>query len=614
LGKIKLLSEEIINQIAAGEIVERPASALKEIVENSIDASSKNICVFLGNGGKSKMVVEDDGEGLSRDDLLLSVRRHATSKMHSSNLFDICSYGFRGEALSSIASVSTFSIESNGFGVSVNSSGISEIYPSPFSNGTRITVSNIFGSTPARLKFLKSDNAELSACLSVIENFVFVKKNVNFEVRSGNQLIMAFKEGALEDRISKVFGADLFARSIYFEEMDESISIKGYLFHPLDSKYSSSMQRIFVNDRIVRDKTVSLSLKNAYMDLVPNGKFAAAIIFIEIDPFHIDVNVSPTKSEIRFRNIGYVQKALTATFRRNLSKFDKIPLYSQINLGNNALDTRVKLSSLISSEVQRTHQLSSSAKYLDDNTCSPMITHGEHSPGSSRDLSGSSSLSIPLDSSHRPSKNLSLELSQNSSNSLSQDLALVHSEQKQFDSCEAKNFFGTPICQIFDMYIIAEKDDSIVVIDQHAVHEKITQEKILNSLTKESKQYLMRPEIIELTASQQDFIMSVKSELESVGFSIDLVQSSLFISAIPSILPMDSVSFFMANILESENAELAPVDLIKSSIANVACRSSIRAGRQLHLDEMKALLNEMERTESIHQCPHNRPSFTVKPK
>jgi DNA mismatch repair protein MutL len=576
LGKIKLLSEEIINQIAAGEIVERPASALKEIVENSIDAGARSISVFLGNGGKSKMVIEDDGEGMSREDLSLSIRRHATSKMHAANLFDINSYGFRGEALSSIASISAFSIESNGFGISVNAMEVSEVYPSSVVNGTRVTVANIFGFTPARLKFLKSDSVELSACLSTIENFALVKEGVNFEVRAGEQLVLSFKDDTIPHRISKIFGADLSERAVYFEEVDGDISVRGYLFHPLDSKYSSSLQRVFVNGRIVRDRTVSCALKNAYRDLIPSGRFAAAIVYVETDPFHVDINVSPTKSEIRFRDAERVQRSLTSIFRRHIGAFDETPLFSRMSLGNNAIDTSARLGP----------------------AASPRM-----SPPSATSTLTSPFKPLPKMASHSSDGGMAQPCGDK--------MHQVCGEQKQLDSLESRDFFGTPICQIFGMYIIAEKDDSIVIINQHAVHEKITQEKILKNMAKEDQQYLIRPEIIELTARQREFILSIKCVLEDVGFALEVIQNSLFISAIPAILPFDAASSFMANILETEDTDLSPIDLVRSSIANIACHRSIRAGRRLHLEEMRALLREMEGTPSIHQCNHNRPSFTV---
>jgi DNA mismatch repair protein MutL len=592
LGKIKLLSDEIINQIAAGEIVERPASALKEIVENSIDAASKNICVFLGNGGKSKIVVEDDGEGLSRDDLLLSIKRHATSKMRSVNLFDIQSYGFRGEALPSIASVSSFAIESNGFGISVNFSEPSDVYPSSIASGTRVTVSNIFGSTPARLKFLKSDNSELSACLSVIENFALVRDDVDFEVRSGNQLMMSFKKDTLDERVSKIFGPNLFEKSVYFDENNELVSAKGYLFHPLDSKYSTMSQKIFINGRAVKDKFVSLALRNAYRDLLPSGRFAAAVVFIDIDPFYVDVNVSPTKSEVRFRDHERVQKVLTDFFRKKLNKFDKMPMFSYVSFGNNAIDTAPQP---VLRSHEPIHELIADRHLHNDRVLTMKPPAREESPE-------------PYNANIEP---IALETPKGQELIEPKIVSTERNEQKQFAHNEQERFFGSPVCQIFNMYIIAEKQDAIVIIDQHAVHEKITQEKMKNDLRKDAKQYLVRPETIELTDKQREFAVSIKTNLEDVGFSIDIVQNLLFIHAIPSILPQDAASSFITNVLETENTDLSPVDMIKSSIASIACHGSIRAGRKLTLDEMNALLNEMERTDSIHQCNHNRPSFTI---
>ncbi|MDR2598492.1 MAG: DNA mismatch repair endonuclease MutL, partial [Holosporales bacterium] len=326
MGRIKFLSNKLVNQIAAGEIVERPCAALKEIVENSIDANAKNIKIFLKRGGKEKIVVEDDGDGLLYDDLPMCIQRHATSKLSGTNLFEVKSYGFRGEALPSIAAVSNFSIESNGYGITVNFSEISDVFPSKITQGTVVTIESLFNQLPARLKFLRSDTAELSACVSAIQNFAIINDGINFTLRSEDRNILSFQSESIESRIASVFGSEMFERSVYFTESDGTISVQGYLFHPTDSKYSQDFQRIFVNSRLVKDRTISGALRSAFRDLIPSGRFAAAILFIEIDPFYVDVNVSPTKSEIRFRDVKYAQNMVTNSIKKNLKKFDRIAL------------------------------------------------------------------------------------------------------------------------------------------------------------------------------------------------------------------------------------------------------------------------------------------------
>jgi DNA mismatch repair protein MutL len=565
LGKIRLLSDKIVNQIAAGEIVERPCAALKEIVENSIDANSKNIDMFLKCGGKAKIVVEDDGDGLLYDDLPMCIQRHATSKLSGMNLFEIRSYGFRGEALPSIAAVSNFSIESNGYGISVNYSDISDVFPSKITRGTTVTIENLFNQLPARLKFLKSDTSELSACISVIENFALINRGINFTLRTEDRSVLSFQSESIEDRIARVFGPEMFERSVSITESDGTISISGYLFHPIDSKYSQDFQRIFVNNRIVKDRIISGAIRNAYRDLIPSGRFAAAILFIEIDPFYVDVNVSPTKSEIRFRDVKYSQKMVTESIKKNLKEFDRIALgdseifamKSPVDPSDTVLDSRV-------------------IDYLSDRNDLKM---------SFRDDGHSIISKI----------------------SFNEKIEMI---PKSFENLEEVNFFGTPVCQILDSYIITEKDDSIIVIDQHAVHEKITQVRILKDLEAGRKQYLITPGMIEIIDGQRENFTDHKDDLQNCGFEITICedQKSLVITAIPSVLDEETAIEFIKEIIET-GEKLCLQDAVRLKIADVACHNSIRCGRKMSIPEMVALIHQMEETESIHQCNHHRTSF-----
>lgn len=589
MPKIKLLSDDLINQIAAGEIVERPASALKELVENSLDANAKNIEIFLQNGGKSKMVIQDDGDGIDSTELHIAVQRHATSKLHNDNLFDIRSYGFRGEALPSIASVSCFSLESKGFGINVNFSEESDIFPSPITNGTRVSVSNLFGRTPARLKFLKSDTAELTACLNVIENIALIRPNVNFSLRTDEKQILSFSNIPLEGRVSKIFGSALLKKAIPFEEKGEHIEVSGYLFHPLDNRYSQQFQRIFVNGRIVKDKTVSLSLRNAYKELIPAGRFAVAVIFIEIDPFHLDANISPTKSEVRFRDSASVQKFLTEAFRKNMHKFDKI-----------------------SNEFEIIRIAEKQARENDTTLEKPKFYQGYHPKFNVANFPKIANKSPVLSSSKADFSEKvamtdgSLALAIQPENVEIQQVEPLLSQDKRETSV-----YGEPLAQIFDSYIITEVEDGILIIDQHAVHEKITQTKIINNLTKENKQYLLKPEIIELNNSEQEVAKNILANLNECGFSAEIIQKSIMITAIPSILKIEEALQFIHDILASDDFinDMETLDIIRKKIADKACHNSIRFGRKLSIEEMKEILKQMEETPSIHQCNHHRPSF-----
>ncbi|GHT88201.1 DNA mismatch repair protein MutL [Alphaproteobacteria bacterium] len=566
MNKIKILDEDIVNQIAAGEIVERPGSALKEIVENSIDSGSKNIDIFLKNGGKSKIVVEDDGEGLSIDELHMCIKRHATSKLTDINLFNIRSFGFRGEALPSIAAVSNFMIESKGHGIAVKFSKESDIFPSPI-KGTKVTVEDLFSAIPVRMKFLKSTATEFTNCLNIIENFALTIPNVNFSLSTDENQIISFADDSLEQRISVVFGKKLFENAIYFEESDDKMRISGYLFHPIDNRYSQSFQKIFVNRRYVKDKVVSTALKNAYKDLIPNGRYAIAIIFIEIDPFYVDANISPTKSEVRFRDAAYTQKFLTTSISKHLKDFDRVLINFDIPIAEKSHE-QVEL---VQHEKQNIDE--KFIKFLDkkpvfNETNFPIFT---------------SSVAPKIE--------------------LEEITKIVQIKDK---------FFGNARCQVFNSYIISERNNELVIIDQHAVHEKITQTKMLKEINAKNKQFLLKFEVLEL--NEKKLNKEVFDILKECGFAITLEKNLIKVSAIPAILTQKEAMDFLDDILISEEIlenEMTTIDVIKHKIADKACHNSIRFGRKLSVEEMTKMLEQMEETESIHQCNHHRPAFVV---
>ncbi|MBQ7524343.1 MAG: DNA mismatch repair endonuclease MutL [Alphaproteobacteria bacterium] len=641
--KIKLLSDELINQIAAGEIVERPAAALKEVVENSIDAGARNVDVFVQNGGKRKIVVSDDGEGLDREDLLMAIQRHATSKLSGENLFDIRSYGFRGEAIPSIASVSEFSIESRGAGIAVDFSNRSDIFPSSVERGARVSIKNLFERTPARLKFLKSDAVELTHCIRVVENIALTStfgKSVNFSLRTDERMIISFKNDTLAQRVAKIMGTEIFERAVHFEEQSEHISVQGYLFHPTDSRYSQAFQRIFINGRVVRDKTVSAALRNAYKELIPAGRFAIAVLFIDVDPFYIDVNVSPTKSEVRFRDTTFAQKFLTDAIKKNLVQFDRIAIgvgdistmrlavnsSSWQNCGINTEAPSVAVASGNTRCLPQEQVFSASAvdvlgrSFTTDparmqndasfvgaeEIFSPVVTgRGGEAPNFAFTKADNDAETGVDDGANTSQFSPKVWES-------SRDIGDVKAAEVVADSEGSRErFFGEPIAQIFDAYILTKTSRGLMIIDQHAVHEKITQDRMLKELTSENRQFLTTPETMELTSVELEVYKTVSQSLVNCGFSLELAQNLLLISAIPQILNIQQATEFIRDILSEQDAvnDIAILDKIRRKIADKACHNSIRFGRKLSREEMVAVLEQMEQVPSIHQCNHHRPSF-----
>lgn len=610
MARIQILSNEIINQIAAGEIIENPASVIKELVENSIDAGSTKINIFLQNAGRVKLIVEDNGSGISHEDLPLAVQRHATSKLTGVNLFDISSYGFRGEALPSIASISQFCIESNGKALHIDFGGEASLVASPIITGTRVSVQNMFDRIPARLKFLKSDNVELSHCLELIENFAITHPSINFTVDSPTKTLLSFISPDQKFRIEEVVGRELLSRSMYLEAADDIMSIRGYFGHPVDSRYFQSShgplysrhsQRIFINDRLVKDKIVSSAIKTAFKDLLPAGRLATCVLFIKINPFYLDINVSPTKSEIRFRDVNYIQKFIIQAIKKNLPQFDQISLdvddsnlinlpnttISQSTMGNNVHYISRPINTTYTSEKhdKTEYELSDVSRDLDYKTKMHSCINTDHT-----------NLRFPKTDQPQIDEE---------KNKLLNERPLAISFNKQ------ESFWGKPIGQLLDTYIICTTDDALVIIDQHAVHEKITMEKMLKNINIKSSQHLTRPEILDLTASQMLIAQEALSQLSQCGFVIELTTTSMLVSAIPAIMAPSDTRQFLYDIVENANIinELEVKDTIRLKIANIACHNSIRAGRQLTNEEIEAVLYEMEHTESIHQCNHHRPCF-----
>ena len=609
MSKIHILSDELINQIAAGEIIERPASIIKELIENAIDAHSTEINIFIQDSGRTKLIVEDNGDGMSQDDLLLAIKRHATSKLDDNNLMGITTYGFRGEALPSIAAVSQLKLESNGFEISVNFSQENNIIKSNFENGTKITVSNLFDRLPARLKFLRSDNIELSHCISVVENFALTHPTIEFSVRDDKKILCNFNEKSLEERISKVIGKDLFSRSIHILEENDIIKLEGYLFHPMDSKYSQSSQTIFINSRAVKDKIVSSAIKNAYKDIIPAGRFALCVIFITINPFYLDVNVSPTKSEIRFRDSNYIQKFISDSIKNNLHKFDRVSLViDNSKLGFNEDGTYIKQNNfdyttikpnnnemkLHDNTYSRNHEKQLNIDNLDISNKNNNIKTNEIKQQSIDDLETNNLKSIieKIDNDLKINNNFINDLITN-------------------DNKIDNNFFGEPIGQFLDTYIICKTQNELVIIDQHAVHEKIKMENIKSNLNKNNKQYLINPIKLKLNNKQLFIANNIINKLNEFGFIISIDEKTLVINAIPNILSDINIEPFFYDVLEDDYNinEINIDDCIRMRIATSACHNSIRAGRKLSLNEMKETIKEMQKTFSIHQCNHNRPSF-----
>ncbi len=546
LNKIKLLSSDIINQIAAGEVVEGPSAALKELIENSIDAYAKNIEIFIKSGGKSKIVVTDDGHGFdSVDDLKMSLVRHATSKLEGNNLFDITSYGFRGEAIPAIAAVSDFSIESISTKVTNNT-----VESSPINNGARVCVENIFKNIPVRMKFLKSDNSEKNKCINIVENFSITRHDIAFIMKEDNKTILNLPATSFAERIKNIYGDDIFKNALYFDENNEIARIYGFLFHPIHSNLSASAgQRLFVNNRIVKNKILPIAARTAYRNIVNSSRYPCVLLCIEVDPFYVDVNVSPTKSEVRFRDEIGMQNFVISVFEKYVQKFNSVILDFPLQSSENKANTTYK------NNLNYTHNIKQQVRQIVGN--SAMYRYNTESVA----------------------KNIIQE------------------------STNTK--FGRAVCQLFDTYVISCNDETgeVFVIDQHAVYEKIALNNLLAECKTNNIQFLTKP--IKLTNSnKQNNYFSI---FEKFGFRFNT--ETMEVTAIPAYMQTDEALIFINDILNSDDNLLHSEQYIKSRLATIACHNSVRAGRKLSLFEMNDMLQQMENNDTIYQCNHNRPSF-----
>lgn len=568
---IRVLPSNLINQIAAGEVVERPASVVKELVENAIDAGATSVDVTLVDGGKSLIVVEDNGKGMTKDELALAVQRHATSKLPDDDLFNISFLGFRGEALPSISSVSHLTIISR----IPNSDGgwkieDGKISPAAHNLGTRIEVRDLFYSTPARLKFLKTVTAETSYCVDILERIALANPDVSFSLMADGRKKLNLKAcvGDLFDsrlkRIGDIMGKDFADNSIIIDAMREGVRIGGFVSLPTLNKANSLSQYLFVNNRPVRDKLLLGAIKGAYQDVLERNRYPIVVLFFDVNPNYVDVNVHPAKAEVRFYDNNLVRGLLVGAIRNGLALE-----------ANKTADT-LDLEKFVSEQVLQ--------------------------GGVLREHSYPSQVSAPR------AVNYSFETPMS---------VKVEVKQEELEE-EVKDYpLGMPKAQFHNTYIISQTDDSIIIIDQHASHERIVMENMKAKLVNGDKvatQMLLIPEIIEdLSMLERERIVGAMDEFAKLGLVVEEFGSKgVIVREIPSLIGECNVSKLIHDLAEEMSEwgkEYSLTEKMHHVVATFACHGSVRAGRKLNYDEMVRLLRDMERTELSGQCNHGRPTY-----
>ena len=568
---VRVLPDFLINQIAAGEVVERPASVVKELVENALDAGADQIMIDVSDGGRTLISIVDNGSGMSRDDLSRAITRHATSKLPTDDLLNINYMGFRGEALPSIASVSDMVIDtcngrdSNGWQIDANT-GV--VKPSDWESGTRIRVQNLFAKTPARLKFLRGDRAEMMSVLDVVKRLAMSRADVGFVL---NNKWRFQKDEDLLSRLASVMGDDVRGRMLDIDAVSGSnaeMKLTGFISEPTLRRASSVDQYLFVNGRPVKDKVLVGALRAAYMDVMHAREFPLCALYLTVPTNAVDVNVSPAKTEVHFLEPNHVRAFIIKTLRDRLAQtmVQAKPMQSS--------EFRVQSADKVVEPVRFDFGIRREVFQVRDNVVLPVATQ------QSSECRVQSAEKVPY-----------------IDNTVVIDLPL-----------------GRVVGQVANKYIIAQKDDNMVIVDQHAAHERITYEKLRGHKIK--TQPLLTPIVVNLRDVDVMAIMSIADELKASGlhvgeFGADAI--AIFEKPADWDLNWGDVLHNIADEVRTNGHSSQLNEKLHLKLANYACHHSVRAGQKLDLVQMDALLRDIEKTERAGQCNHGRPVYKFIP-
>ena len=590
MSMIRMLPDTLVDQIAAGEVVERPASALKELVENALDADAGRIAVTLARGGIDEIVVVDDGHGMSKDDLALAIRRHATSKLPDSRLDDIRFLGFRGEALPSIGAVSNLVITSitegdrHAWQIWVDAGSVSAPQPAALDRGTRVEIRQLFKAVPARLKFLKTERTEQGRCLDIMKRLAMASPDVGFSLVADGRTLLDLAphtndyQGAgrrLNDVIGRTFGGG----SLDMDARRDNITLQGRIGLPTMNRPTAAGIFLFVNGRSVQDRSLLGAVRAGYGDTLPRGRYPLAALFLTLPASSLDVNVHPAKSEVRFRDAAGVRSLLVGAISARLHD----------------------------QGIQTTSEGAANAARLFTG------------PGGVRGFSAppAAGYALPMKDWQAPLSSPEAEIGTaqtaftGSMPPVAPSSAVDEARQGELDD----TLLGAARAQLHKTYIVAETRNGITIIDQHAAHERLVMERMKAAMQADgvAVQALLIPEVVDLPPDQLQAVLENLALLSELGLEIEgFGEGSLLVRGVPALLGTpDPVS--LVRDLAEELAELGGSrvleDRISHVLATVACHGSVRAGRRLNDAEMNALLREMEVTPNSGQCNHGRPTW-----
>ena len=595
---IRQLSEAVVNRIAAGEVVERPASVVKELVENALDAGARRIDILTDGGGRRLIRISDDGDGMTRADLALAVERHATSKLADDDLVAISTLGFRGEALPSIGAAARLAIttrhadEPHAWVIEVDAGAKSDVKPAALGQGTRVDVRDLFYATPARLKFLKSDRTEAEAVRDVVRRLAISRPHVAFTLAGEERpplhfaAVLGDSAGRLV-RLGDVLGAEFRANAAEIAAEREEVRIEGFAALPTLTRANSLGQYLFVNGRPVRDKLLLGAVRAAYADYLPRDRHPLLALFVVLPPSEVDVNVHPAKAEVRFRNAGLVRALIVHALKTALVR----EATRAATTGGAATIAAFRGSPLPGRAAATWRDRATSGR--DVGAAFAPLHGGFAAPTQSAFAVGA------------PAADL-----RNDSNGVG-----ARSEEQSGDGTLLDHPLGAARAQVHDTYIVAQTQDGLVVVDQHAAHERIVYERLKEAIAKAGvpRQILLIPEIVELDEADVERLVSHADELSGYGLVIEAFgPGAVALRETPALLGEINGAGLIRDLAEhiDEWDEALPLERRLMQVASsMACHGSVRAGRRLKPEEMNALLREMERTPNSGQCNHGRPTY-----
>jgi len=579
---IRRLPETMVNRIAAGEVVERPASATKELVENAIDAAARRIDVTVSDGGQTRIIVADDGHGMNADELRLAIERHATSKLPDDDLLQIKSLGFRGEALPSIGAVSRLTITSRTAGtegawsITVEGGRVGEPQPAALNGGTRVEIRDLFYVTPARLKFLKTPRTEQGHIVETIKRQAMAHPEIGFTLNDGTRRLLDLSPTTGEIfearllRLSAILGGDFADNALPINAERDGLRLTGYAGLPTFNRGNATRQFLFVNGRPVNDRMLYGALRGAYRDFLASDRYPIVALFLTAPPEFVDVNVHPAKTEVRFCDAGVVRGLIVGAVRHALGE-----------AGHRA-STTVSQAALGAAHLGRDHGK----------------PYGRQSSGFGAIPPGLAERSGQF---HAPLSGLDRSPTAAVVDALGEDTT--------------EHPLGAARGQLHETYIIAQTDDGIVIVDQHAAHERLVEERLKHALAAEGvvRQGLLIPEVVELEGAAVNCLVDRSDELAALGLCLEAFgPGAVIVRETPALLGETDVQGLVRN-LADDIAELDEAINLKDRLgkvsATMACHGSIRAGRRLRAEEMNALLREMEATPHSGQCSHGRPTY-----